>query len=67
MLGGVALLVNDSDHVISHASQRLPDVILHMSFTRHSTALAVIEGLGMRLHVMCEVSKAGLLNFHFYL
>ena len=32
-----------------HASRRLPDVILRRSFTRPSTALAVIEGLGTRL------------------
>ena len=29
----------------------LPDVILRRSFTRPFTALAVIEGLGMRLHI----------------
>ena len=29
-----------------HASQRPPDIILRRSFTRPSTALAVIEGLG---------------------
>ena len=34
---------------ISHASQHLPDVILRRSFTRPSTTLAVIEGLGTRL------------------
>ena len=34
---------------ISHTSQSLPDVILCRSFTRPSTALAVIEGLGTRL------------------
>ena len=34
---------------ISHASRCPPDVILHRSFTRPSTAIAVIEGLGMRL------------------
>ena len=34
---------------ISHASVRPPDVILRRSFTRPSTALAVIEGLGTRL------------------
>ena len=33
-----------------HASQRLPDIILRRSFTRPSTALAVIEGLGTRLN-----------------
>ena len=33
-----------------HASQRLPDVILCRSFTRPSTMLAVIEGLGTRLY-----------------
>ena len=33
-----------------HASRRLPDVILRCSFTRPSTALAVIEGLGTRLY-----------------
>ena len=32
-----------------HASRRPPDVILRRSFTRASTALAVIEGLGTRL------------------
>ena len=36
---------------ISHASIRPPDAILHRSFTRPSTALAVIEGLGTRLGV----------------
>ena len=35
---------------ISHASQHLPDVNLCRSFTRPSAALAVIEGLGTRLH-----------------
>ena len=34
---------------VSHASRRSPDVILRRSFTRPSTALAVIEGLGTRL------------------
>ena len=34
---------------VSHTSQCLPDVILRRSFTRPSTALAVIEGLGTRL------------------
>ena len=34
---------------ISHASRRPPDVILRRSFTRPSTVLAVIEGLGTRL------------------
>ena len=33
-----------------HASRHTPDVILRRSFTRPSTALAVIEGLGTRLH-----------------
>ena len=32
-----------------HASQRPPDVSLRRSFTRPSTVLAVIEGLGTRL------------------
>ena len=32
-----------------HTSQRLPDVTLSRSFTRPSTVLAVIEGLGTRL------------------
>ena len=36
-------------HRKCHASQRLPDIILRRSFTRPSTVLAVIEGLGMRL------------------
>ena len=35
--------------MISHASRGSPDIILHRSFTRSSTAFAVIEGLGMRL------------------
>ena len=34
---------------ISHASQCLPDIIPRRSFTRPSTTIAVIEGLGMRL------------------
>ena len=37
--------------VISHASRRLPDISLCRSFTSPSTALAVIEGLGTRLHL----------------
>ena len=36
-------------HRKCHASKRPPDVILHRSFTRPSTTLAVIEGLGQRL------------------
>ena len=38
-----------------HASRRLPDVILRRSFTRPSTALAVIEGLGTRLHTCAYI------------
>ena len=38
-------------HRKCHISLRLPDVILRKSFTRPSTALAVIEGLGTRLLV----------------
>ena len=34
---------------VSHASQRLPNIILRRSFTRPSTTLAVIEGLEMSL------------------
>ena len=34
---------------ISHTSRHPPDIILRRSFTRPSTVLAVIEGLGMRL------------------
>ena len=34
---------------VSHASKCSPDIILRRSFTRLSTALAVIEGLGRRL------------------
>ena len=44
--GGVALPVNCA---ISHDSRRPPDVILRRSFTKPSTVLAVIEGLGTRL------------------
>ena len=36
-------------HRKCHASRCLPDVILHRSFTKPSTTLAVIEGLGTRL------------------
>ena len=36
--------------VISHTSRRPTDVILRRSFTRPSTALAVIEGLGTGLN-----------------
>ena len=36
-------------HRKCHASKHPPDAILHRSFTRSSTALAVIEGLGTRL------------------
>ena len=36
---------------ISHGSIRPPDVILRCSFTRPSTTLAVIEGMGTRLGV----------------
>ena len=36
-------------HQKCHASKRPPDVILRRSFTRPSTALAVIKGLGTRL------------------
>ena len=32
-----------------HASKRPPDVIVRRNFTRPSTTLAVIEGLGTRL------------------
>ena len=38
---------------ISHVSRCPPDVILRRSFTRPSTALAVIEGLGTRLVTQC--------------
>ena len=37
-----------------HAPRCLPDVILYRSFTRSSTALAVIPGLGMRLGYCIE-------------
>ena len=36
-------------HQKCHTSKRPPDVILRRSFTRPSTTLAVIEGLGTRL------------------
>ena len=50
MSGSVALPLNCMHGAISHASRRSPDVILRRSFTRPSTTLAVIEGLGTRLH-----------------
>ena len=37
-----------------HAPRCLPDVILYRSFTRSSTTLAVIPGLGMRLDYCIE-------------
>ena len=46
----MALPVNCSAiGMISHVSKCPPDVILRRSFTRPSTALAVIEGGEMRL------------------
>ena len=48
-------------HQKCHTSRRPPDVILRRSFTRPSTTLAVIEGLGTRLvgkhcgHVLSRV------------
>jgi len=42
-------------HRKCHASRRPPDVILPRSFTRPSTTLAVIEGLGTRLPWSVEV------------
>ena len=52
-LGGVALVVNCSATArkpcLPTSTQCLPDVILRRSFTRSSTMLAVIEGLGTRL------------------
>ena len=52
---------------ISHASRRPPDVILRRSFTRPSTALAVIEGLGTRLHsiqVSCVPTSSSVYDPH---
>ena len=43
---------------ISHTSRHPPDVILHRSFTRPSTALAVIEGLETRLPILLLTSDA---------
>ena len=40
---------NTAVHWKCHASRRPPDIILRRSFTRPSTALAVVEDLGMRL------------------
>ena len=40
---------NAAVHRKCHASRRPPDIILRRSFTRPSTTLAVIEGLGTRL------------------
>ena len=48
-----AVLVHRMHSAISHVSRCPPDVILRRSFTRPSTALAVIEGLGTRLVTQC--------------
>ena len=47
---------NTAVHRKYHASRHPPDVILHRSFTRPSTALGV-EGLGTRLIVACCTSS----------
>ena len=52
---------------INHASRRPPDVIIRRSFTRPSTALAVIEGLGTRLHsiqVSCVPTSSSVYDPH---
>ena len=52
---------------ISHASRRPPDVILCRSFTRPSTALAVIEGLGTRLGDGLAYTTNNTLKVHMWL
>ena len=42
----------------SHTSKHPPDVILRRSFTRPSTALAMIEGLGTRLQIAYLLSHS---------
>ena len=46
-------VVYQKNHASKHpmSTKHPPDVILHGSFTRPSTVLAVIEGLGTRLHI----------------
>ena len=49
---------NTAVHWKCHASKRPPDVILRRSFTRPSTTLAVIEGLGRtRLYLSTTVDQ----------
>ena len=49
-----------------YTSERPPD-ILHMSFTRPSTALAVIEGLGTRLGDGLAYTTHNTLKVHMWL
>ena len=50
-----------------HTSKRPPDVILRMSFTRPSTVLAVIEGLGTRLADVLAYTTNNTLKVHMWL